>query len=359
MEPSLPAVVGAGVLSFASPCVLPMVPIYLAALAGQSVSSLAETPPRARLVLRAASFALGLSVPFIVLGMAASTAGRALAGHRGALSLGGALLIGLFGIKQLGLLRLSTLDRDLRPALDRVKTNGVPGAFLFGAAFGIGWTPCVGPVLGAVLTWTAQASTSPARGALLLAAYAFGIALPLVVAGAFAPTALRAIRRWRHRAVWFERASGLALVFTGLWIVSQQLPVGAGMAVATPSAVSQVAPCGDAAVRCGMPAVAPSVRVDVAPRAGMVEFVRRDCPACAAMAEELRRAERVCGVSVRRVLVDEPEGMAEARAARVVGVPTFVGYDRRGVEVGRLVGVQPYTLLLRVIEDLEGRRCGG
>jgi len=336
-----------------------MVPIYLATLAGGSVSSLAESPPRGRLVLRASSFALGLAVPFVVLGMAASAAGRALADHRAALSLAGAALIVLLGLKQLGAVRIAALDRDVRPGLDRVRTDGFVGAFLFGAAFGVGWTPCVGPVLGAVLTWTAQAGASPARGALMLGTYALGIALPLVVAGAFAPAALRAVRKWGRGAVWFERASGAALVLTGLWIVSQQLPIASPSTAAAAPVAPHAAPCADAAVGCGLPAVEGAADAPAGPRVGVVEFVRRDCPACRAMAPEVSHAERACGVTVRRVVVDEPAGMAEARAARVIGVPTLVGYSRQGAEVGRLVGVQPRALLVQVIEDLEGRRCGG
>ncbi|MFO0624563.1 MAG: cytochrome c biogenesis protein CcdA [Polyangiales bacterium] len=359
MEPSLPAVFGAGVLSFASPCVLPMVPIYLATLAGASVSSLAAEPPRRRLVLRAASFALGLAVPFVLLGMAASAAGRVLSAHRGALSLVGAAVIVLLGLKQLRLLRLAALDRDLRPGLARVRADGFVGAFLFGAAFGVGWTPCVGPVLGAVLTWTAQAGSSPARGALTLGVYALGIGLPLVIAGAFAPTALRALRRWGRGAVWFERASGLALVGTGLWIGAQNLPARAPTTTAPAPVVAHAAPCDDTAVGCGLPAVSARAEAPAAPRRGVVAFVRHDCPACAAMAPEVRHAERACRVAVRRVLVDDPAGMAEARAAGVLGVPTFIGYDQGGREVTRFVGAQPRALLMQVIEDLEGHRCGG
>jgi cytochrome c-type biogenesis protein len=359
MEPSLPAVFGAGVLSFASPCVLPMVPIYLATLAGASVSSLSAEPPRSRLVMRAASFALGLAVPFVLLGMAASVAGRALSAHRGTLSLVGAAVIVLLGLKQLRVLKVSALDRDVRPGLERVRTDGFVGAFLFGAAFGVGWTPCVGPVLGAVLTWTAQAGSSPARGALTLGVYALGIALPLILAGAFAPAALRAVRRWGRGAPWFERASGLALVATGLWIGAQNLPAPA-LPTNTPApVVASAAGCADTAVGCGLPAVAARAGATTVSRRGVVEFVRHDCPACAAMAPEVRQAERDCRVAVRRVLVDDPAGMAEARAAGVLGVPTFIGYDPSGREVTRFVGAQPRALLVQVIEDLEGRRCGG
>ena len=356
MDPSLPAVFGAGALSFASPCVLPMVPIYLATLSGSSVASLSGDAPRGRLVLRALAFALGLAVPFVLLGMAASSAGRSFASHRNALSIaGGALVIG-FGLKQLGVLRIPWLERDVRPGLSRVDVDrGWLGAVLFGAAFGVGWTPCVGPVLGAVLTWTAQSNTSSLRGALTLGVYAAGLALPLVVAGAFAPTAMRAARRLARHAVWIERASGLALVLTVLWLVTQQSPASAVIA----RSEAAPAPCAEASVGCGLPAVAAASNGARLTGVGVVEFMRRDCPACAAMAPAVRAAEQRCGVTVRRVVVDDPEGMAQARAVGVLGVPTFVGLDARGAEVTRFVGVHPEATLVQVIEDLEGRRCGG
>ena len=162
MDTSLPAIFGAGVLSFASPCVLPMVPIYLATLAGVSTSSLTDAPPRGRLMARAAAFSAGLSVPFVLLGLAASTVGRAMLTHRAEAALAGGALVVLMGLRQVGALRLSWLERDVRPGLDRVPAGrGLASAALFGAAFGLGWTPCVGPVLGTVLTWTAQSTTTP------------------------------------------------------------------------------------------------------------------------------------------------------------------------------------------------------
>lgn len=358
MDPSLPAVFGAGALSFASPCVLPMVPIYLATLSGASMSTLTQDPPRGRLVLRASAFALGLAVPFVLLGLAASSAGRAFASHRATLTLAGGALVILFGLKQLRLLSIPWLERDVRPGLDRVDAErGVLGALLFGAAFGLGWTPCVGPVLGAVLTWTAQSNTSSLRGALTLGVYAAGLALPLVVAGAFAPTAMRAARRLARHAVWIERASGLALVLTGIWLVTQQSPASA--VIARTEAAPAPAPCAEASVGCGLPSVAAAPNGARLTGAGVVEFMRRDCPACASMAPAVRAAERRCGVTVRRVVVDDPEGMAQARAVGVLGVPTFVGLDARGAEVTRFVGVHPEATLIQVIEDLEGRRCGG
>ncbi len=358
MEPSLPAVFGAGVLSFASPCVLPMVPIYLATLAGGGVAALSTDAPRARLILRATAFAIGLAVPFIILGMGASSAGRLLIAHRTGLSLGAAALVMAFGVKQLGLVRIPWLDVDARPALDRVNTDrGLLGALLFGAAFGLGWTPCVGPVLGAVLTWTAQSGASPARGALTLATYAAGLSMPLIIAGAFAPSALRLVRRFSRRAVWAERISGIALVASGLWLITQQAPVS----VATPAVAqtAQAAPCAnEAAVGCGLPSVAPAAAAHAVSHQGVVEFMRRDCPACAAMAPVVREAETHCGVSVRRVIVDDAEGMAEARSVGVLGVPTFVAFDPQGHEVTRFVGVQPRASLETVMSDLSGRPCG-
>ncbi|MEZ4390669.1 MAG: cytochrome c biogenesis protein CcdA [Polyangiales bacterium] len=260
MEHSLAAVFGAGVLSFASPCVLPMVPIYLATLAGGSVTSLTEDPPRGRLIARASAFALGLSVPFVLLGMTASTLGRALSAHRAALSLAGGVLLLVFALRTLGVLRLGFLERDARPALSRVDARGgLGGAFLFGAAFGLGWTPCVGPVLGAVLTWTARSGADPAQGALTLGVYAMGIALPLVIAGAFAPTALRAVRKLARRAVWIERATGLALAATGLWLITQNLPAAAPVPVAVAAtAPAPAAPCATEATGCGLPSAGAS-----------------------------------------------------------------------------------------------------
>ena len=149
---SLPALFLAGLLTFLSPCVLPLVPVYLAMLAGASAVALQEGGNRGRLLLATLAFSLGLATVFVVLGLAASAVGRTLSGHRLLVVQLAGLAVFLAGLKLMGLVHVPWLDREARPWLASVrKGSGLLWPLLLGGAFALGWSPCVGPVLGSVL----------------------------------------------------------------------------------------------------------------------------------------------------------------------------------------------------------------
>jgi cytochrome c-type biogenesis protein len=202
VEVSLVAAFLAGLLSISSPCVLPLVPIYLAHLAGASAGAGAQLDRR-RVLPNALAYVLGFSFVFIALGIALGAAGAlvatasVVASNRDWLTrLGGALLI-VLGLRQLGIIDLPWLDRDRRIHFDGLPTGQVTSSFLVGVTFAAGWSPCVGPILGAILTMAAGQGSID-RAALLLATYSAGLAVPFLVA-AFAlgstPGLLRGINR--------------------------------------------------------------------------------------------------------------------------------------------------------------------
>jgi cytochrome c-type biogenesis protein len=214
----------AGLLTFASPCVLPLVPVYLSVLAGASVDDLKAGVRTARAVRAALAFALGLTLVFVGLGLAASSIGSALLAHRTLLLQVGGLLVLLFGLKALGVLRVPWLERDVRPMLSRHRGGAsLVSAFVFGAAFALGWTPCIGPVLGSVLTYAASQSTSSLAGAGYLGAYAAGLSLPLLGVAALAPLALRWHRRLLPHLRKLEVATGVLLIGVGLLLNTDSL----------------------------------------------------------------------------------------------------------------------------------------
>ena len=167
LAPALLVAAAAGVLSFLSPCVLPIVPPYLAFMAGASLDEAAGRR-RPQLMRAAGFFVLGLSTVFLLLGLAASALGRALLAWQEQLTLLAGAVIILFGLHFLGVLRIPAFAREAR-----FEARGEPGtalgAYLFGLAFAFGWTPCIGPVLGAILSLAVQ-DGSTARGLLLMAA---------------------------------------------------------------------------------------------------------------------------------------------------------------------------------------------
>lgn len=221
----------AGLLSFASPCVLPIVPPYLCFLAGLSLDQLTgegDRPPGAsrRVVWAAVFFALGFATVFVALGATASSIGQAVSRHFDTLRwiAGGVILV--MGLHFLGLLRIPLLYRQARVDVDR-RPATLGGAYLVGLAFGFGWTPCVGPVLAAVL-FTAASRETAAEGALLLGAYAFGMGLPFVLAAFFAGPFMGLMRRMRRHMALVERGMGAMLVLTGLLFMTNAIPTIAG-----------------------------------------------------------------------------------------------------------------------------------
>src|SRR5829696_5047423 len=214
---SIAAALLAGMLSFLSPCVLPLVPPYLVYLTGTSLERLADAEPEPRVkretVLAAALFVLGFSTVFIALGAGASTIGGLLRAYSHILSIVAGVAIILMGLHFLGLTRFGLLMREKR--LDVAKPVGRWGAYVMGLAFAFGWTPCIGPILAAILAVAASEATV-AKGAGMLAVYSLGLGIPFLLA-AFAVEPFAAfLARFRGHLAKVEKVMGALLVLTGI-----------------------------------------------------------------------------------------------------------------------------------------------
>lgn len=209
----------AGALSFLSPCVLPLVPPYLCYMAGISVEQFregGETAPAARraVMLSALLFTLGFATVFVALGAGASSIGMLLRQYIDLLAKVGGLIIIVMGLNFLGVFRIGVLASEVR-----FQGGGKPatltGAYVMGLAFAFGWTPCIGPVLGAILG-VAAARETVGDGALLLAIYSLGLAVPFWIAAAFSGAFMRFLTRFRRHLGMVEKVMGALLVLTGL-----------------------------------------------------------------------------------------------------------------------------------------------
>ena len=206
----------AGILSFLSPCVLPLVPSYVTFVTGLSL----EDVSRARRVALVHSllFVCGFTAIFVALGAGATALGVLLAAYRDWIGrIGGVLLI-VFGLILLEVIRVPALSRDRRIYLAD-KPLGYLGSVLVGIAFGAGWTPCIGPVLGGILS-LASATGSVGRGIGLLLAYSAGLALPFLAAALAIDHFLAAFARMRAGLAWVSRISGVLLIFVGVLLAS-------------------------------------------------------------------------------------------------------------------------------------------
>jgi cytochrome c-type biogenesis protein len=212
VTPTLSLAFTAGILSFLSPCVLPLVPSYLAYVGGSGAAK------RSLLIRNALLFVLGFSLVFIALGASASALGSLLRANRQALTIGGGILVILFGLVLLGVIRLPVLMRDTRVQARHDASTPI-GAVLLGMAFAAGWTPCIGPVLGGILT-LAGASGTLMEGVAMLAVYSAGLAVPFLVAALALEPFLRMSRRVRRWLPWVERAAGGLLLIAGVLMVT-------------------------------------------------------------------------------------------------------------------------------------------
>lgn len=208
----------AGLASFLSPCVLPLIPVYLAFLSGSSFAELTTKTPRRLVMLNALAFTAGFSAVFILMGASASALGAALASYRVWVERGGGLVLTVFGLWQLGVLRMDFLYKESRVHFQE-KPAGLAGSALVGGAFAAGWTPCVGPQLGLALS-LASVSGSVAQGTGLLALYSLGFAIPLLMCAAAIEKAVPVLNRLKKWLPAFEKASGALLLVLGLLLLS-------------------------------------------------------------------------------------------------------------------------------------------
>ena len=225
LDVSIWAAFVAGLLSFISPCVLPIVPPYLCYLAGVSVDELkgdaATTATSRRVLLSSIAFVFGFAVVFVALGATASVVGQSIAQHFDTLSIIAGVLIIAMGLHFLGVFRIGLLYREARVQVES-KPAGLVGAFIMGLAFAFGWTPCVGPVLAAIL-FVAGSSDTIWNGAGLLFVYALGLGIPFILAGAFAGRFLKWAGSFRKHMGKVEKVMGGFLVLTGILFITGQM----------------------------------------------------------------------------------------------------------------------------------------
>jgi cytochrome c-type biogenesis protein len=211
-----------GIISLFSPCILPMVPVYLATLCGPEILNRNIPVPRLTIFLHSLAFVLGFSLVFILLGAGAGSIGGVISSHMRLVRwISGSLMI-LFGIVMLASDRVSWLNYEKRLSFNNSLTGGYLRSLLIGILFALAWTPCVGPVLAGILS-LALNSGSAWQGAVLLGFYSFGLGLPFLVIGLLLGSALPLIKRLGRYTKYLNIAGGILLVIVGILVLLNKL----------------------------------------------------------------------------------------------------------------------------------------
>lgn len=225
MTVSLPALalisaLGAGIVSFLSPCVLPLVPGYVAYVSGRSASA-SEQAGRLRPFAMSLFFVLGFTTVFVALGASATALGQLLLSVKYQANLLAGLIVIVFGLFMIGIVRWSWLQRDARFHIDLPQAGPV-SAYLLGLAFAFGWTPCIGPVLGAILT-TSAASATVGQGVLLLLVYSIGLGLPFLAVALSTDRLVGRLRRLGRLGRSLQIGAGAVMIAMGVAMITGQL----------------------------------------------------------------------------------------------------------------------------------------
>jgi cytochrome c-type biogenesis protein len=229
---SLLAAFGAGILSFVSPCVLPVVPGYLSFVSGASIEEMGGTGTRRRrwaIMADVLAFVLGFSLVFVLLGATATTIGTFLVSKLSLLSKVAGVAVVVLGLHMLGVFRIRALYQEKRIHAES-KRLGVLGSFLVGVAFAFGWSPCIGPILGGILAYASTQQTV-VQGMILLAAYSAGLGIPFIVAGLSIDAFFRVTTRFKRHFRAIEVTSGVLLIAVGVLIFTNRLAVISGWMV--------------------------------------------------------------------------------------------------------------------------------
>lgn len=402
MDLGLATTFGAGLLTVLSPCVLPILPLYVSLLVGDGVDNVGKSGRR-RLDLFVTSlfFFAGFLLVFSLLGLTASALGRTLVRHRDLLQQLGGLLVFTFGLKFLGVLHVERLEEERRVEAGRFRTRFQwLNAFLLGFFFAFGWTPCVGPILGSVLTYTAVSTDRLYEGALYLFVYGLGLALPLLLLPLFFGPVLALLTRAKRWIPRIERATGVLLVGMGVLMITDHLtlldagnaPVdqpevrvasdggtfdgqpaallaceaeGSTSCAFDPDDPSRPAPAFESSMTLTPVLGAADIDALLEGKSGkplFVEFYSSNCPVCRRMGPLVSTIEHSCvgkDLRVLKINVSLRENRDLARRYGVVGVPTFVFLKADGGEMARLIGHQTMQQIELSLAALTSGQCQG
>ena len=222
MTTTLPIAFLAGLISFLSPCVLPLIPGYISYISGSSLDKIKERKKNL-IIFKTFFFTLGFSFVFISLGSTASYIGKIFLTNSNTLRIAAGIIIIIFSLQILGIINLNFMNKDIRFFTDKY-SNNLTFPFVVGAAFGFGWTPCIGPILGSIISLAAL-EENIGQGVLLLSSYSLGLAVPFIISGIILDKFLLFSKNLKKYMPIIMKIGGIILLLTGFAILTNQLQV--------------------------------------------------------------------------------------------------------------------------------------
>ncbi|MBN2723973.1 MAG: thioredoxin fold domain-containing protein [Deltaproteobacteria bacterium] len=328
----------AGIGTYLTPCVYPLIPIYLSSLVGTEMKDV-KGFARGQLMMRAMVFSFGFILVFSLMGIGAAGIGTFIEDHRTVFQLAGGILVGLFALKFLGIIHIPLMDRVIRADDSNMHKNvGLLSSFLMGFFFAAGWSPCIGPILGSVLTYTASKTADPMTGMLYLTVYGLGFSVPLLITAFFAEAGISFINRTSKFLGYFEKIIGVVLLFTAVYFFSNSLSGGGS--------------CPHSGKDPAKPSGKPL----------LVEFYKQDCAVCKEMKPVIDNIYKTCdgkNVDIRTIDVSKNEYKNYIKKYHLKGVPTFIFISADGEEEARLIGRQSRDSIIQAISAMIGEQCPG
>ncbi len=360
MEVSLGVIFIAGFLTFFTPCILPLLPVYISLLVGEEVEEiLKKRRKKLSLFLNSIFFLLGLSVVFVLLGMSATALGAFFLKNKDVLRGLGGLLIFLFGLKFLGYLNMDLLDYERRLSAGKIDTGlGLLNSFLIGFFFAFGWSPCLGPVLGSILTYTAVSTVKPVKGALYLAVYSLGFSLPMIALALFVGPFLKFLKKARGWIPRVEKAMGAILAIMGvLLIINRASWLEVNLQLPRKNPPKEVCTAQGVCEAPSLPPALPASQGLKLPRGVPVilEFYSPKCTVCMKMVPIVNALKKECqGENFLFVEVDVTSPQAQDLVKRfgIFGTPTFVFLKKDGKEAARLLGYQELSTMVKTLKAI-------
>lgn len=382
MNFSLTVIFTTGILTFFTPCIFPLIPVYISLLVGEGMEEIASSrSKRFFLLLNGIAFNLGLMLVFVIMGISATALGAFFIKNREILRQMGGLLIFLFGLKFLGYLNVNFLDYEKRLGPNKVKSDiRILNSFLIGFFFGFGWSPCLGPVLGSILTYTAISTTKLVEGGFYLLIYSIGFAIPMLLLALFFQPFMNLFKKARKAIPVVEKIMGGILAIMGVLLIINKMSLfeptlfpekkitkiqvsreTAGKEGAL-CGVNELCATGEGKEKSDLATPYSLSEGTVIPKNKpvLIEFYSDTCPVCRSMIPIINAIERDCSgrnLALVKININSPGAAPLIKKYRIFGVPTFVFLDSSGKEVARLLGYQEPQNFSRVLKIITSHQC--